>query len=26
VKGAGYKYVVLDLAGFKSGALHAATK
>ena len=26
VKGAGYKFVTLDLAGFKSGSLHAATK
>ncbi len=26
VKGCGYKFVTLDLAGFKSGALHAATK
>jgi len=26
VKACGYKFVTLDLAGFKSGALHAATK
>jgi uncharacterized protein len=26
VKKAGYKFVTLDLAGFKSGSLHAATK
>jgi pyridinium-3,5-biscarboxylic acid mononucleotide sulfurtransferase len=26
VKAAGYKFVTLDLAGFKSGGLHAATK
>jgi pyridinium-3,5-biscarboxylic acid mononucleotide sulfurtransferase len=26
VKGCGYKFVTIDLAGFKSGALHAATK
>jgi pyridinium-3,5-biscarboxylic acid mononucleotide sulfurtransferase len=26
VKAAGYKFVTLDLAGFKSGSLHAATK
>jgi uncharacterized protein len=26
VKAAGYKFVTLDLTGFKSGALHAATK
>jgi uncharacterized protein len=26
VKRAGYKFVTLDLAGFKSGSLHAATK
>jgi len=26
VKKAGYKFVALDLTGFKSGALHAATK
>ena len=26
VKAAGYKFVTLDLGGFKSGGLHAATK
>jgi len=26
VKAAGYKFITLDLAGFKSGGLHAATK
>jgi uncharacterized protein len=26
LKAAGYKFVTLDLAGFKSGSLHAATK